>query len=39
LILPVLSREHYVLVSGRPGGLDARGWENDLLAGIDLAAG
>jgi N-acetyl-1-D-myo-inositol-2-amino-2-deoxy-alpha-D-glucopyranoside deacetylase len=39
MILPVLSREHYVLVSGRPGELDARGWENDLLAGIDLAAG
>ena len=39
MILPVLSREHYVLVSGRPGELDTRGWENDLLAGIDLAAG
>ena len=39
MILPVLSREHYVLVSGRAGELDARGWENDLLAGIDLAAG
>lgn len=38
-ILPVLGREHYVLVSGRAGELDARGWENDLLAGIDLAAG
>ena len=39
IVLPVLSREHYVLASGRAGELDAKGWENDLLAGIDLAAG
>ena len=39
IVLPVLSREHYVLVSGEPGELDTRGWEDDLLAGIDLAAG
>ena len=39
MILPVLGREHYVLVSGHPGESDARGWETDLLAGIDLAAG
>lgn len=39
IILPILSREHYVLVSGRPGETDATGWETDLLAGIDLAAG
>ena len=39
LILPVLSQEHYVLASGQPGGTDDKGWERDLLAGLDLAAG
>jgi N-acetyl-1-D-myo-inositol-2-amino-2-deoxy-alpha-D-glucopyranoside deacetylase len=39
LILPVLSEEHYVLVSGQSGETDDRGWENDLLAGLDFAAG
>jgi len=39
LILPVLSREHYMLVSGQPGQTDENGWENDLLAGLDFAAG
>ena len=38
MILPVLAEEHYVLVSGRPGPVDERGWETDLLAGIDLGA-
>lgn len=36
LALPVLGQEHYVLVSGRPGGTDEQGWETDLLAGLDL---
>ena len=33
---PILDSEHYVLVAGRAGVRDARGWENDLLAGLDL---
>jgi N-acetyl-1-D-myo-inositol-2-amino-2-deoxy-alpha-D-glucopyranoside deacetylase len=37
LVLPVLAREHYVLVQGQPGQTDERGWETDLLAGLDLA--
>lgn len=37
LILPVLPAEHYVLVEGTPGPLDGRGWETDLLAGLDVA--
>lgn len=36
MILPVLGEEHYVLAAGEPGALDARGWETDLLAGLDL---
>lgn len=36
LILPVLSQEHYVLVSGKAGEVDEKGWETDLLAGLDL---
>jgi N-acetyl-1-D-myo-inositol-2-amino-2-deoxy-alpha-D-glucopyranoside deacetylase len=39
LILPVLSQEHYVLASGEAGETDDKGWERDLLAGLDLAAG
>jgi len=38
IILPVLSSEHYVLVTGEPGETDAKGWEHDLLAGLDLSA-
>jgi N-acetyl-1-D-myo-inositol-2-amino-2-deoxy-alpha-D-glucopyranoside deacetylase len=38
VILPVLSQEHYLLVSGRPGATDDKGWEHDLLAGIDFTA-
>ncbi|MEO9202566.1 MAG: N-acetyl-1-D-myo-inositol-2-amino-2-deoxy-alpha-D-glucopyranoside deacetylase, partial [Mycobacterium sp.] len=30
--------EHYVLAAGRAGPRDARGWETDLLAGLDLGA-
>ncbi|MGV9800326.1 N-acetyl-1-D-myo-inositol-2-amino-2-deoxy-alpha-D-glucopyranoside deacetylase [Mycobacterium sp. NPDC003449] len=36
LALPLLGQEHYVLVGGEPGPRDARGWETDLLAGLDL---
>ncbi len=36
--LPVLSREYYVLVSGRPGETDDEGRETDLLAGLDVSA-
>ena len=39
IISPVLSREHYVLALGRPGETDGKGWENDLLAGLDPGAG
>jgi N-acetyl-1-D-myo-inositol-2-amino-2-deoxy-alpha-D-glucopyranoside deacetylase len=35
-VLPVLDAEHYVLVGGRPGDADERGWETDLLAGLDI---
>ena len=37
IVLPVLSREHYVLVSGRPGSADGTGRESDLLAGVTLS--
>lgn len=36
LALPLLGEEHYVLVSGRAGERDQRGWETDLLAGLNL---
>lgn len=36
--LPILGQEHYVLVAGTPGERDERGWETDLLAGLDLSA-
>ncbi|CKI26413.1 N-acetyl-1-D-myo-inositol-2-amino-2-deoxy-alpha-D-glucopyranoside deacetylase [Mycolicibacterium smegmatis] len=36
IALPVLGEEHYVLVSGEAGPRDSRGWETDLLAGLDL---
>jgi N-acetyl-1-D-myo-inositol-2-amino-2-deoxy-alpha-D-glucopyranoside deacetylase len=36
LVLPVLAAEHYVLVEGTAGPTDERGWETDLLAGLDL---
>ena len=36
IVLPVLAHEHYVLVSGKAGPLDARGWESDLLAGVEV---
>ncbi|GAB5898134.1 MULTISPECIES: N-acetyl-1-D-myo-inositol-2-amino-2-deoxy-alpha-D-glucopyranoside deacetylase [Mycolicibacterium] len=36
IALPILGEEHYVLVAGTAGPRDARGWETDLLAGLDL---
>lgn len=36
IALPVLAQEHYVLVAGTPGPRDSRGWETDLLAGVNL---
>jgi N-acetyl-1-D-myo-inositol-2-amino-2-deoxy-alpha-D-glucopyranoside deacetylase len=36
IALPILGEEHYVLVAGAPGDRDHRGWETDLLAGLDL---
>lgn len=35
---PILDSEHYVLAVGNAGPRDARGWETDLLAGLDLGA-
>jgi N-acetyl-1-D-myo-inositol-2-amino-2-deoxy-alpha-D-glucopyranoside deacetylase len=36
IALPVHTEEHYVLISGEPGNRDGRGWETDLLAGLNL---
>jgi N-acetyl-1-D-myo-inositol-2-amino-2-deoxy-alpha-D-glucopyranoside deacetylase len=36
LVLPILGQEHYILVAGVAGERDERGWETDLLAGLDL---
>ncbi|KLI04693.1 MULTISPECIES: N-acetyl-1-D-myo-inositol-2-amino-2-deoxy-alpha-D-glucopyranoside deacetylase [Mycolicibacterium] len=36
LALPLLGEEHYVLVSGEAGERDQRGWETDLLHGLNL---
>jgi N-acetyl-1-D-myo-inositol-2-amino-2-deoxy-alpha-D-glucopyranoside deacetylase len=36
LALPIGGQEHYVLAAGTPGPRDDRGWETDLLAGLDL---
>ncbi|BBX42374.1 N-acetyl-1-D-myo-inositol-2-amino-2-deoxy-alpha-D-glucopyranoside deacetylase [Mycobacterium simiae] len=36
LALPILGDEHYVLVAGSAGLRDGRGWETDLLAGLDF---
>lgn len=35
--LPILGFEAYVLASGTAGERNGRGWETDLLAGVDLA--
>ncbi|GAB7068883.1 N-acetyl-1-D-myo-inositol-2-amino-2-deoxy-alpha-D -glucopyranoside deacetylase [Mycolicibacterium hodleri] len=34
--LPISADEHYVLVEGTAGPRDGRGWETDLLAGVNL---
>ena len=34
--LPILGTEHYVLVAGTPGERDNRGWETDLMSGLNL---
>jgi N-acetyl-1-D-myo-inositol-2-amino-2-deoxy-alpha-D-glucopyranoside deacetylase len=36
IALPIAGQEHYVLAAGTPGPRDARGWETDLLAGLNL---
>jgi N-acetyl-1-D-myo-inositol-2-amino-2-deoxy-alpha-D-glucopyranoside deacetylase len=36
LALPVVGPEHYILAGGVAGDRDGRGWETDLLAGLDL---
>ena len=38
LILPTLASEHYVLVSGQPGDVDEKGWEDDLFAGLEFGS-
>ena len=37
LALPIVVQEHYILARGDAGDRDERGWETDLLAGVDLA--
>jgi N-acetyl-1-D-myo-inositol-2-amino-2-deoxy-alpha-D-glucopyranoside deacetylase len=37
LALPIVAQEHYILAVGDAGHRDGRGWETDLLAGVDLA--
>ncbi|CAA0122812.1 1D-myo-inositol 2-acetamido-2-deoxy-alpha-D-glucopyranoside deacetylase [Mycolicibacterium vanbaalenii] len=36
IALPIDGWEHYVLAAGAPGDRDDRGWESDLLAGLNL---
>jgi N-acetyl-1-D-myo-inositol-2-amino-2-deoxy-alpha-D-glucopyranoside deacetylase len=36
IALPIGAVEHYILVSGTAGERDGRGWETDLLAGLNL---
>ncbi|MEU0497865.1 N-acetyl-1-D-myo-inositol-2-amino-2-deoxy-alpha-D-glucopyranoside deacetylase [Mycobacterium sp. NPDC006124] len=36
LALPISATEHFVLVGGAAGPRDDRGWETDLLAGVNL---
>jgi N-acetyl-1-D-myo-inositol-2-amino-2-deoxy-alpha-D-glucopyranoside deacetylase len=36
IVLPILTEEHYILAAGSPGPRDSRGWETDLLAGLNL---
>ncbi|MGE2716969.1 N-acetyl-1-D-myo-inositol-2-amino-2-deoxy-alpha-D-glucopyranoside deacetylase [Mycolicibacterium litorale] len=37
IAMPVMAEEHYILAAGASGPRDDRGWETDLLAGLDLA--
>jgi len=37
IALPIVAPEHYILAAGVAGDRDARGWETDLLSGVDLA--
>ena len=37
LALPIVAQEHYILAAGEAGDRDERGWETDLLAGVDRA--
>jgi N-acetyl-1-D-myo-inositol-2-amino-2-deoxy-alpha-D-glucopyranoside deacetylase len=36
IALPIAAIEHYILAAGTPGDRDGRGWETDLLAGLNL---
>jgi N-acetyl-1-D-myo-inositol-2-amino-2-deoxy-alpha-D-glucopyranoside deacetylase len=36
IVLPIGAIEHYILAAGTAGERDARGWETDLLAGLNL---
>jgi N-acetyl-1-D-myo-inositol-2-amino-2-deoxy-alpha-D-glucopyranoside deacetylase len=36
IALPIGGAEHYILAAGTPGPRDDRGWETDLLAGLNL---
>jgi N-acetyl-1-D-myo-inositol-2-amino-2-deoxy-alpha-D-glucopyranoside deacetylase len=36
MALPIGAIEHYILAAGTPGQRDDRGWETDLLAGLNL---
>ncbi len=36
IALPIESSEHYVLVAGVAGARDERGWETDLLSGLNV---
>jgi N-acetyl-1-D-myo-inositol-2-amino-2-deoxy-alpha-D-glucopyranoside deacetylase len=36
MALPIGGVEHYVLAAGEAGPRDDRGWETDLLAGLDV---
>lgn len=38
VVLPVVAAEHYILVSGRPGETDEKGWEHNLFAGLEFSA-
>lgn len=36
IALPIVAEEHYVLAAGTAGARDGRGWETDLLAGLEF---